>query len=62
MLAHDIARCRGIGTDAGEPQAECLDCERRQAGIADYMAGKRDVWWMAPPSELPCAEKLEPRK
>jgi hypothetical protein len=61
ILPADIARCRGFGTDDGAPDQECLDCERRTAGIADYMAGRRG-WWMAPPSEKPCQEKLEPRK
>jgi hypothetical protein len=60
-LPADIARCRGTGTDAGQPDGSCLDCERRTAGIADYLAGKRG-WWMAPPTEQPCSERLEPRK
>lgn len=61
MLPADIHRCRGIGTDQGTPDADCLDCERRTAGIADYMGGRK-VWWMAPPSERPCPEILRPKK
>lgn len=60
-LPADIHRCRGIGTDEGQPDQSCLDCERRIAGIADYMAGRRG-WWMAPPTERPCPEKLEQKK
>jgi hypothetical protein len=61
-LARDIARCIGYGTAEGKPESECLDCDRRTAGIAEYVHGERAVLWMAPPSERPCPEKLEARK
>jgi hypothetical protein len=57
-LPADIHRCRGIGTSEGAPDGECLECERRTAGIADYMAGRRDVLWMAPIADKPCPQKL----
>jgi hypothetical protein len=60
-LPADIHRCRGLGTESGQPDASCLDCERRIAGIADYLAGRR-CWWMPVPTEQPCPEKLEGKK
>lgn len=54
-------RCIGLGTEAGTPDAACLDCERRTAGIEDYTQGRR-CWWMAPPTVQTCLEKLEKRK
>lgn len=61
MLPADVHRCVGIGTEQGQPLADCLDCARRQEGIADYMAGRR-VLWMAPRKEQPCPEQLLPKK
>jgi hypothetical protein len=60
-LPADIARCIGVGTDQGQPLSDCLSCARRQDGISDYMAGRR-VLWMAPRTQQPCPEFLEPKK
>lgn len=59
-LPADIHRCRGYGTAEGQPDSDCLGCARRVDGISDYMAGRR-VLWMAPPTEKPCSERLEPK-
>jgi hypothetical protein len=59
-LAADIARCIGIGTAEGAPDSECLDCERRTAGIAEYVHGGHSILWMPVPQKRPCPEKLVP--
>ncbi|HEX8924925.1 MAG TPA: hypothetical protein VF786_03995 [Terriglobales bacterium] len=60
-LPADVHRCIGIGTADGKPESECLACERRTAGIADYVHGSRSVLWMAPPTQRPCPAMLEPK-
>jgi hypothetical protein len=60
-LPRDIHRCIGFGTAEGKPDGDCLDCARRVAGIADYVHGDRSVLWMAPKTERPCPERLEPK-
>jgi hypothetical protein len=61
-LAADIHRCIGFGTAEGTPESACLDCDRRIAGISEYVHGSHSVLWMAPPTQRPCPEKLETRK
>ncbi len=60
-LPADIARCPGNGTKRGEPDGDCLSCARRQAGIADYIAGK-SCDWMEPPEQVPCPDRLTPKE
>lgn len=67
-LPATVARCPGQNTSTDpaaawpfpREQQDCLSCERRRQGIADYMAGEK-VEWMRAPSETLCPEAL-PRK
>lgn len=60
-LPADVARCRGW-FEHRTPEEDCLSCERRLNGIADYLAGRVVVWFAEPPKQTPCPEKLEPKK
>lgn len=63
-LPREIARCPGQWYElAGIGRTvlpQCLDCARRLAAIADYVAGV-DVEWMEPGAETPCPQRLEVR-
>ena len=61
-LPATVHRCIGIGTSDGQPDGECLGCERRIVGISDYVHGARSVLWMRPPTERPCPAMLTKRK
>lgn len=62
MLPLDISRCPGAGTEQGKPEVRCLDCARRTAGLADYMAGRVVSWLLPAPTEVPCPMWMEERK
>jgi hypothetical protein len=68
MLPAEIARCPGQPREvkSGEwpfpsQQQDCLGCARRTEGIRDYIAGAK-VAWMEAPKDVPCPERLEPKK
>lgn len=57
-LPHDIHRCLGWRAEDETISPGCVDCERRLAGIEDYLHGGRRILWMAPTMADPCPEQL----
>jgi hypothetical protein len=61
-LPAEIARCPGKVWPPFGNEQECIDCARRTEGVRDYMQGARVVWLDRPPAEVPCQERLEPKR